>query len=296
MGNYFTKRESNFEEVAFVNHQMEFIRFYDNHYKINKEVAGFEEITLIEQGVEKKISIGLDNFWFAIKRVQAFVIDNIHYINRFDDRRKLLRVMNQIEEDFVTDSRFSYLLRKDERSGKEVIELNYIYFDYLIRCFKLVNILCLLLQPTLMVNTRALKKALAYRDESYFFINLGRYRNDLANDLANFKLINVIDHYKKVLGYYYTYKMLLVDSETFSLDPVVEDITSLINSKEVTDLLIYMRENNEYSDQMKTKMTYYVVSIKNILFAFYYLINNFLSERRVLPKTTTREVIDFTLI
>lgn len=284
----------NLNEVAFANHSHEFERFFNNHYKINSEISGFMELTYFEQGIEKKVLIGPTNFWTAIKRVQAFVIDNLHYIDRFDDKKKLLKQAEILEQDFVNNSRYQKLSEKENLTATENLELNYMYIDYLTRCFKLGNVLNSLLQNTIMINTRAAKKSLIFRDEAVFHYNLGKYRDFMALDLANLKLINIIDHYKRLSGYYYSYKVLFLPDETMILDPILAQIERYVVSKDLRDLLIYMYDNNSYSDDMRRKIIQDLLSIKSVMQRFYSEVNTCLSLRNLLPRARPRQTQDFT--
>jgi hypothetical protein len=296
MVEHYSKMVWKSDEVSFVDHKVEFIRFYEHHYAINSEISGLKEIRAIENNVEKKLYITRERFWLGIKRVQGFIMDNIHYVKRYDSKKKLIRDMYALETNFLADDRYEYLSKRETRTTAEDLEFNYAYVHYLVCCFELVNQLCRLLQPTLMINTRSSKKDVIYNDDAPFFIKLGEYRDEVSNDLANFKLFNILDHYKRLIGYYYSYKVLFIKEELLQLDPIVEMVSELVNSKEIVDLLTYMSEHTTYSPAMLAKIKLYAVEVKSIFFSIYSLTNAFLSERRVLPKVKTREVMDFTLI
>ena len=288
--------KKNFDEVTFAQHIYEFVRFYHHHQRLNEEISGLREITFKEKGKEKTITITKSNFWFGIKRLHAFMLDYIHYIRRYEDVKRLERAFENLELDFVQDKKYKALLDKSNRSATDEVTLNFMYISYLVRCFEIASYLCILLQNTLMITIKATKREIGYRDDAPFFESRGRYRDVLANDLANFKLGNIIHHYKGVLGYYYTYKILLIKEERVPMDALIRDVTDYITSKQVMDTVIYIKSNMSITSQQEQKIKHLSIDIKNMLYNVYKFTNSYLKKRGIDPNPKTKETQDFTLI
>jgi hypothetical protein len=282
-------------QVVYTEHVHEFVRFYKHHQKLNEEIAGLREKRFYEFGTEKVIIIKRDNFWIGLKTLQAFIIDNIHYVKRYSDVNSVLSSFDKLEEDFTEDEEYSKLSDKVHKgltlNPAEDIEFNLKYLSYLVRCFELGYKLNMLLQTTLMINIKN-QKDLIFRDEGQFFESLANYRNFLVDDLANFRVKNTLEHFKRVLGYYYTYKVLFLEDETKLMDRLIIMLYELIISEDAIKIIKEAQSINHNKLYIKR----FGVKVKFALCKIYSQTNSFLSERNILPKRKSRENMDFTLI
>lgn len=290
-----TTKTPQITEVVFAEHVYEFNRFYKNHQRLNEEIAGLREKRFYELGVEKIVVIKRENFLLGIKNLQAFMIDNLHYIKRYQDMNYLLQLFEELEEDFNFDEQYQRIARKVAKgiqlTKDEDMDLNILYLEYLTRCFELSYKLNIFLQTTLMINIKN-KKDLIFREESQFYISLSTYRDFLVDDLANYRVKNTIEHYKRVLGYYYTYKVLFLSEESVLMDQLLHALKELILSKEGIEII----KSAEDLQKNKAKTKDFGVIVKFALCKIYAQTNSFLSERNVLPKRKKKDNMDFTLI
>jgi hypothetical protein len=77
------------DEVRFKNHSSEFRRFFENHKSFCDEVSGIKPRTIFEGVSTKQFYIGRENFIFAIRKLIAFVVDNLHYVKSYEDAKDL---------------------------------------------------------------------------------------------------------------------------------------------------------------------------------------------------------------
>ena len=290
-GNY-----SIINEVKFAEHIFEFIRFYKNHQRLNEEIAGLREKRFYEFGTEKTIIIKRETFWIGLKTLQAFLIDNIHYVKRYSDVNSILKEFDKLEEDFTNDEDYSKTATKLKKgisiTEAEDVEFNIMYLKYLIRCFELGYKLNMLLQTTLMINIKN-QKELIFRDERQFFESLANYRTYLVDDLSNFRVKNTFEHFKRILGYYYTYKVLFLSEETLLMDKLIRIMYEILICPETVKLI---KESKKEKPMHQETMKKFGVRFKYGLCKIYSQTNSFLSERNILPKRKTRQNMDFTLI
>lgn len=278
-------------EVSFAQHSYEFVRFYSNHESLNVEIAGIKVKKYFEKGVEKEFVINKHNFSFGIKKLQAFIIDNLHYINRRRDVENLLTSAYELEEDFNYDEEYSRYVRKQNLSAEEHLKFNIRYFEYLLRCFNLSNKLNALMQNTLMISPKMQKKEIMYRDDSPFFDNLSNYRDGISNNLANFKMISILDHFKYVLSYYYTYSSLIDDEFKVTFNRIIEGLKDEILSKRTIEYILALSKG-EVSASKEREIREYSNQIKKALHLFYYYCNVILREKNIFPNNVKKISVD----
>jgi len=287
---------SNMNQVNFAEHLFEFVRFYKHHQKLNEEIAGLREKRFYEFGTEKTIIIKRETFWFGLKNLQAFLIDNIHYVKRYVDVTKILDDFEKLELEFTSDTIYAGFADKVRKkvilSTGDDTDFNIRYLRYLVRCFELSYRLNMLLQTTLMINIKN-QKDLVFRDERQFFESLANYRNYLVDDLANYTVKNTVGHFKRVLGYYYTYKVLFLSEETSLMDSLIVTLYDIITDEEGIKII---KDSQNLTSTNSPKVKKFGIDIKYALCKIYAQTNSFLSERNILPKRKQKQNMDFTLI
>ena len=291
------ERNQKFDEVSFSQHIQEFIRFYEKHKALCDEIAGVKTRAIIENGNAIPIRITRSNFDYAIKRLGAFIIDCIHYIDEKTTRKSIMAKFEKLEEDFYYNKKYTDFIRREKALNvSEDVEFNKMYFDYVLRCFSLSYDFFKLLQSSLMLSTADVKKSLRFYDVSAFFDNLAKYRDEVSLDLSNIKLKTTFQHLKKVIAYNYTYRIFMNREEIEYIDELIIIVCSYVMNSEFLD---FMRRHllkevltSEEIMNIRKKMKF----IKDILGTIYILTNESLSERNILPKIEQKTYIDKTLI
>jgi hypothetical protein len=112
----------------------------------------------------------------------------------------------------------------------------------------------------------------------------------LADSIANYRVKNTLDLFKKVIGYYYTYRVLFLTEEKSLLDLEVYKLYEIITDPKAITLI-------KKSDTTKNEdIRSFAVEIKYFFQKIYSHTNTFLSRRNILPKIKQRQLMDFTLI
>ena len=200
------------DEVTFKNHISEFQRFYRNHKSFCDEVAGIKPRVLYEDNEVKEFYVKRENFIFAIRKLTAFVIDNLHYIKNISDVRIIEKECYDLEQSYTEDALYHKLLNKT-RTKEEEITLNKLYIEYVIKVYEIGNMLVNLLQSSLMIATSKVAKDVEYHNETAFFDELSQYRSEISDSISNYRFSDTLIQLKRILGYHYTYKIFLKQEE-----------------------------------------------------------------------------------
>ena len=272
------------------------MRFYDKHKSICDEISGNKTRHYIDDGVQKEIRISKVNFIFGIKRLGAFIIDNIHYISDIDKRNYINKTLETLENDFLNDETYlGFIKNHTNLNTSEKVLFEELYFNYLTRCLDLSNDVFNYLQKSLMITTKDVEKFVKYHDTKTFFQNLSNYRDEMSNNLSNYKLTNSLDVFKKVIGYNYTYRFMMDKKELVEVEQLINIIYSYLLNRETIKLIINYNADIMTSgliEKARIESSY----IKKMLFRIYMLTNLCLSQRGILPKVDKTVYIDDSLI
>ena len=277
-------------EVSFAQHSYEFVRFYSNHESLNVEIAGIRERRFYEKGKEKVMLIDKHNFWFGIKKLQAFAIDNLHYI-KYSEAIKIQDELDELEDAYSNNEEYAKYTKRSGFNSEELLRYNLMYFKYLLRCFEISNKISSLMQNTLMIAPKMQKKEIMYRDDSPFFDNLSRFREGISNNLANFRMVTVLDHFKYVLSYYYTYSSLIDDEFKVAFKSIISNLEKEILSKETMGYLLDLNKGS-LSPSKEREIKDYSRNIKKALQLFYYYCNVILREKNIFPNNLKKVSVD----
>jgi len=288
------ERRRNFE-LDFVEHSPEFNRFFKNHAKLNEEIAGLSEKRFYEFGKEQTITITRENFWMGIKTLHAYIIDNIHYVKRYDDHHKILELFDKLEEEYLNDVEYNNIAIKERNhiaiSEEENAKISIKYLKYLVWAFEIAFRLNMLLKPTIMVNIDG-KKDLIFREEGQFYLSLSNYRDLMKEDIANFRVQHTFSHLIRVLAYCYTYKHTFLPDEIQKMDLQIKEIYELFTIP-LTYLIISESKRNNYDTRI---VNYFAKKMRSILSKLYEITNYYLTSRKVLPQEEKYLYENFTLI
>lgn len=283
------------DEVKFKNHLSEFQRFYANHKSFCDEVTGIRPRSIIENGQNKEFFIDKDNFIFAIRKLNAFVIDNLHYIKSIADSRKIQKDLDDLENGFINDKVYQSLANKKRTAVEEII-LTKIYLEYIMVIFDIGNRLVNLLQSSIMIATSMVAKNIEYHNETSFFDELSRYRSEISDSISNYRFSDTLTQLKRIIGYHYTYKILLDQNEQDFIEKLLKMLIKEILKEDVVKLIQKVTERHTLRDDEKAKLDHLHSNIKRALLKIYYITNKNLSERKILPKIQRKVHIDKTLI
>lgn len=284
------------DEVKFKNHISEFKRFYSAHKSFCDEVAGIKPRLFKEKSEAEEFFIGKKNFIFAIRKLLAFVIDNLHYVKNVGDRRMLESACYKLEQDFIDDKVYHEIASKKTKTAEEEIVLTKKYLEYIMRIYATGNKLTNLLQNSIMISTSRVAKHIEYYNEGNFFDELSIYRSEISDSISNYRFSDTLDQLKRILGYHYTYKILLdYEDQKFTEDLLLALIDEILK-EDILKLITKVANSQYLTDEEKKSMTEYHSSIKKALLKIYYITNMGLSERKILPKIERKIHIDKTLI
>lgn len=283
------------DEVTFANHIFEFVRFYNNHRIFCDQISGLKGKQVNTGSSEVQVYITEKNFVLAIRKLNAFAIDNLHYIKDLDDAKTLQARIENLENAYYNDLNFRNLANQNLRSAEEETLFQSTYFRYLLQCFEIATTLVYLLQNSLMVASSEVKKYVSYHNPTQFYENLSYYREEVANDLSQFKLDNALNHVKKILGYVYSYKILLKEEEKDLVESLQNKLIAYVVAEKTLENISKAKRTNIDPDDVKV-LSEESKKIRNLLQFLYYITNKCLAERNILPKIQRKIFIDKTTI
>lgn len=283
------------DEVKFKNHLSEFQRFYSNHKSFCDEVTGIKPRSIIEDNQRKEFYITKENFIFAIRKLMAFVIDNLHYVKSVADIRALESSCYVIEDDFLNDAEYQRLAKKTRTPSEDII-LTKKYLEYIVRIYEIGNRLVNLLQSSIMIATSRVSKDIEYHNETNFFDELSRYRTEISDSISNYRFSDTLLQLKKILGYHYTYKILIAQKEQEFTENILQMLIKEILRERNIRLIQKVAERQHLRDEEYLEMNKTHTQIKRVLLKIYYITNKNLSDRKILPKILRKVHVDKTLI
>lgn len=297
MGKFAPKKDviHGVDEVKFKNHLSEFQRFYSNHKSFCDEVTGLKPRSIIEDNQTREFYITKENFIFAIRKLMSFVIDNLHYIKSVADIRAIEKSCYDLEDEFLNDTKYQKLAKKTRTPSEEVI-LTKRYLEYIMRIYDIGNRLVNLLQSSIMIATSHVAKEIEYHNETNFFDELSRYRTEISDSISNYRFSDTLIQLKKILGYHYTYKILIAQEEQEFTEKILQMLIREILQEKNIKLIQKVAERQHLRDEEKADMMKTHTLIKRALLKVYYITNKNLSERKILPKIQRKVHVDKTLI
>lgn len=290
-------KESNKGEIIFANHKLEFLRFFESHKKLCDEISGLKRHTVNNIHHEEKIIINKKNFIIGINRLSAFVTDYFHYIDEEFQRREISERYNKLEAEFNNDTEYHSLVSKgDDVSVSQEVILTKLYLKYLIECFEIGHLVSKYLQKSLNIASKEILKTIHFVDYDGFYNNLSHYRDETVNDLSNIKYETIFENYKKLIGYFYTYRYLMNKDSDEVIKRTIMSIYEYITSAGTIKNIIWIKEGSELSNSKKQDIKVEFLVIRDLFNGIYILCNNNLKNKNILPKSKVDVLIDNTLI
>lgn len=283
-------------EIIHTNHKLEFLRFFAGHKRLCDEISGLK-YHKVNSLSDKKILIGKHNFILAIKKLNSFIIDYIHYIEVGAKSSHIEKDFEKLEFEFTNDDEYHGFVKKgDSLSVTNQILVNKKYIYYLRRTFDVSYLMSQYLQNSLNIASREIIKNIQFVDYDGFFNNLSVYRDEVANDLSNLKFSTLFDNYKKLMGYFYTYKYLINKREQKHIVDLLDIIYDYLVLDDVIKFIILVNTEGDINLTRIKDMRDEFIIIRNAFNKIYYLCNYSLSLKNILPKSNKDVLVDNTLI
>lgn len=284
-------------EVKLANHSLEFFSFYEKHKRLCDEMSGLKIRAVGEATGPDVMIITRDKFHFAIRRLNSFLINYLHNTLEKTTRCRMEELVNNLEEDFINDEEYQNLIKKkDNLNTHQDIEFDKKYLNYLIRAFNISHEIGIELQKTLLPSTKSISSHLKYYDYDGFYKNLNRYRDEMSDDLSNFKYSKILAHLKKLTGYYYTYRYLISKRNQKHIDYLFSILYSYVNNEDVLREVKKLNESEDFTNSFLKDIKNKSWRIKTALNKIYFVCNVSLSSKNILPKPVQKVLLDKTLI
>ncbi|GAG22941.1 unnamed protein product, partial [marine sediment metagenome] len=245
-----------------------------------------------------KFFIDKYSFDYALKKLNAFIIDYLHYIDETGRVEEINRDFNKLEQQFNNDTNYhSYVhIGKGNLNISQEIQFNKKYISYIYKAFDLSFLMSNYLQKSLNLTSREIIKNIQFVNYDGFFQNLSHYRDEMSNNLSNLKYENLYEHFKKILGYYYTYRYLIIKEYQNDISSLLKLIYQYIIDDKIIRNIIRIKENAELTPTFKQDIRKDFVVLRNAFNKIYYLCNYSLSMKNILPKNKSDILVDNTLI
>jgi len=287
-------------EVKGVNHIMEFARFYDKHRKICDELSGMKIRSVWDVESPNKIIISRHNFEYAIKRLNSFVINNLHNIQERNLRDKLTKSIIELQTEFINDQEYSSYTKQElnhiEFTKSSLKNYNTRYLYYLLKCFEILDSLGQNLQKSLLITTADISKSIRFYDNKKFFENISDYRDEVSDNLSDLKYVDLVDHFKKITGYFYTYKYLISKKNQANIKKLISILKEYILTEETQDEIIKIKNNTNTSNSFLSEIRLNLLQLQKIFNSIYLCCNISLANKNILPKSSKTILIDKSLI
>lgn len=283
-------------EVSFTNHKLEFISFFNRHKNFCDEISGLKYHSLGGINEEERVLIGKDNFLLAIRSLDSFITEFIVYVYEFAKKDVIRVEFNKLESEFIKDDEYWELTKKNGNinvSDDIIFTKKYLY--YLKKCFEISFLLSKYSQSSLNISTNEIVKSLDFVSYDAFFNNLNNYKKEVALVLANSSFNNLFDSFKKVFGFFYTYRYLMAIKEQNHILYLFDCIFDYMVDDDNIRNLIRLRNGNLNNDDQADLINEFVVVRKAFNMVFELVIRN-LQLRNILPKPNNEVLIDNTLI
>jgi len=276
-------------EVKYSRQDYELKEFYKNHYLICGAIAGVNKITLHTDDFDyEPMLIKKKSFDLAIKRLKAFFIQNYIYFVSNLLRKEIEKEIDDLYENYLDDEEYHDLCdRMGGLDDSDESRLEFKYVQYVVKCFNIVETICIGLQKTILLSPRTINKMVKYNSDTIFFDQLSVYRSTIETLLSNFTFDKIAPIIRGIIGYSYTYRYLLDKYQIKMIDKYVNIAVSYYVNPEIMDLI---RESKSSGMTLETKRRIRKETnfIQKVLGRIYILTNQGLSDRNILPKINRR--------
>lgn len=301
--NNFSKKEIEDGVVQGANHGDEFTYFYDSHRRLCDIISGlryFVKFNPNNPELPEKFLINRFNFQIAINLVSAF---KLRYTSNNQNKSTMIYLnekLNKIQSDFELDEIYhEFVIKGENLNESDKILFIIKYLEYLKRLFEILYEIEMELQTTINISPKEITKSIIYVEYKQFFRNNTEYATDTAQFISLMYYPEILDGYKKILGYYYTYKFLCFAKTKTKLDYAMNLIHSVLLDPDTIEKLKKISNvgkdniSLEYKSMLNKEMR---IFSNNLFGKVYQDINGDLRKRNILPKERNKVMIDTSLI
>lgn len=283
-------------EIVFTNHNYEFFRFFDKHKRFCDEISGLKYHSVSGLEDSERVVIGRDNFVLAIRSLDSFITEFICYVYE-DAKYDLIRKnFDSLQQEFSNDKVYAEFVKKrDNLSMSQDIGFTKKYLYYLRKCFEVSYLLSKFLQSSLNISTKEIIKNLQFVNYDAFFNNLSSYKEEVALALANSGFGNLFDTFKKVIGFFYTYRYLVALREQKHILFLFDCIFDYMVDDGNVRALLKVRDG-VLSDGDRVRLGREFLVVRKGFNMCFELINRSLQLKNILPKPNVEVLVDNTLI
>jgi len=283
--------------VVFSEHTGEFIRFFDDYRRLCDRLAGLKYVVKMDLDVPEKRIITPENFSEAIFSLDGFRLRYSQYMTS-EETELIDKEITILADKFLLDKDYQYFAKNSESLAKDnKLKFLVMYLRYLKETFLIVDKISYCLQESLAVSTKEIKKRVQFYDQQNFFINTFDYASEVSEMIAHLSYADLIEGYKKLFGYYYTFKYIIPSVEQIRIDALFDYFFQYLTHEDTIRNILKIKESGDLSEYFVSDIRQEHNELRIIFFnKIYFLINSALSERNIMPKTSPRILIDRTLI
>lgn len=279
---------NNHSEIKFVEQQKEFMNFFLMHKRLCDEVTGNKTIAYKTALDQKEYLINEENFIYAIRRVQSFMVTYNYAFIELEEQDEINKRIIDIEKEYMQDNKYLELIKKKDLLNLDNrTRLKSYYYYYVFKLFSIISDASKYLQKTLMTSN---ERYLQWRDLKGFFDYLGDYRAEITNVITGFRISDFYFFYNKVVSYFFTYSLFFLKRDEIEVISQINELNKIITSRGFINIIEKSNKDQQYSKQTHT----YNLSFKLILFDIIKSTNKALSRKNILPKQRKKVLEDRT--
>lgn len=280
-------------EVVHVNHKLEFFRFFNRHKRLCDEVSGLKPFSI---GEGKEIIITRSNFIIGIRLLDSFITEFIPYVYIVDKANIIRDRFDKLEYLFINDVDYQNFINKgDNININNDVLFSKKYISYIRECFEISFLLSKFLQNSLNISSREIIKNLSFVSYESFFNNLSVYKEEVASVLSNSNFSNLFICFKKMLGFFYTYRYLVASREQKHIIFLFDRIYDYMILDDNIKLLGKFKDDVMNNDDIKLLRNDFFIIRRGFNIIFDLIIKS-LQFKNILPKSSSEVLVDTSLI
>ena len=280
-------------EIVHTNHKLEFFRFFNRHKRLCDEISGLKSVGV---GDGKEIVITRYNFVLGIRLLDSFITEFLPYVYVVDKANLIRDRFDKLEHSFINDEDYTNFVSKgDSINVTNDVLFSKKYILYLRECFEISFTLSKFLQSSLNISSKEIVKNLSFVSYEAFFNNLSVYKEEVASVLSNSDFSNLFTCYKKMLGFFYTYRYLVAIREQKHIIFLFNSIYDYIILDENIKLLGKFKDGVINGGNVKDLRNEFFTIRRGFNLIFDLIIKS-LQLKNILPKATSEVLVDTSLI
>lgn len=264
-------------EVNFSNHNYSFMSFHFQH-KTNCEDLSKIKIN--------ELSIGL-------KKVRSYMYEYLPYVTSDEMKNYFISNLRKIKENLSKDKQYYKLSSLQTLSTSQKIELNKMFFNYLLKIFKLIGLFNDELSNSYLPNLSNRQKLLRYSNTNTFYEQFTYYKTEVSNKLSGFSLNNWKSVITYFIGFYFAYYLYIDEKSRVSCEKSFSLVLSLLLN---SDIVKMVENTNNLTPSKKEELRNIDFKLHDSLLNIFFRVNYSYSEYGIIPKITKKTIYDVTTI